>query len=192
LPFSTAGLNGKNTSRSIKDFCQNQKTDCPKLQEISKIQNMMKYLALIGLASILFFSCKKEEQLMTIDEYITKKALTSSVQKDSRGFYYKIEQPGSGTAPTINSKVTLFYKGYLTNGTVFDQTGTAANYESGNPVTFNLNQLISGWQVGLPLIKPGGKIILYLPPSLGYGAFGAGSIPGNAALIFEITLVAVS
>ena len=119
--------------------------------------------------------------------------MTSSVQKDSRGFYYKIDQAGSGTAPTISSKVTLFYKGYLTNGTVFDQTGTAANFESGNAVTFPLNQLIPGWQIGLPLIKPGGKITLYLPPTLGYGAYGAGSsIPGNAALIFEISLVAVS
>lgn len=152
----------------------------------------MKQLALIGLASILFFSCKKEEQLMTIDEYITKKGLTSSVQKDNRGFYYKIDQAGSGTAPNISSKVTLFYKGYLTNGTVFDQTGSASNFESGNPVTFPLNQLIPGWQIGVPLIKPGGKITLYLPPSLGYGAYGAGSIPGNAALIFEISLVAVS
>jgi FKBP-type peptidyl-prolyl cis-trans isomerase FkpA len=153
---------------------------------------MMKQLALIALASILFFSCKKEEQLMTIDEYITKKGLTSSVQKDNRGFYYKIDQAGSGTAPTISSKVTLFYKGYLTNGTVFDQTGSTSNFESGNPVTFPLNQLIPGWQIGVPLIKPGGKITLYLPPSLGYGAYGAGSIPGNAALIFEISLVAVS
>jgi len=41
---------------------------------------MTKQMALIGLVSILFFSCKKEEQLMTIDEYITKKGLTSSVK----------------------------------------------------------------------------------------------------------------
>jgi FKBP-type peptidyl-prolyl cis-trans isomerase FkpA len=85
----------------------------------------------------------------------------------------------------------LFYKGYLTNGKVFDQTGTTSNHEAGTPVTFTLNQLISGWQLGLPLIKPGGKIILYLPASLGYGPYGQGSIPGNAALIFEITLVSV-
>jgi FKBP-type peptidyl-prolyl cis-trans isomerase len=42
------------------------------------------------------------------------------------------------------------------------------------------------------LIKPGGRIILYLPPSLGYGPYGAGSIPGNAGLIFEVTLVSVN
>ncbi len=152
----------------------------------------MKQVAAFVFLSFLFFGCKKGEQLMSIEDYIIANALSNSIQQDSKGFYYKIEQAGSGTAPTLTSKVTIYYKGYLTNGTVFDQTGTAANYESGNPVTFNLNQLIPGWQLGLPLIKPGGKIKLYLPPSLGYGAYGAGSIPGNAALIFEITLVGVS
>jgi len=153
----------------------------------------MRNLGLVLVAGIvmLFSGCKKDEKLEAIGDYLTRTGLKSTVTEDQRGFYYKIVSAGIGTAPTLTSKVTLFYKGFLTNGNVFDQTGTAANYESGNPVTFTLNQLIPGWQVGLPLIKPGGKIILYLPPSLGYGAYGAGSIPGNAALIFEITLVSV-
>ena len=140
----------------------------------------------------MFFSgCKKEEKLETIGDYLTRTGLKSSVTEDPRGFSYKIVSAGAGTAPTLNSKVTIFYKGYLTNGNVFDQTGTVANYEAGNPVEYELKRLISGWQLGLPLIKPGGKIILYLPASLGYGPYGQGSIPGNAALIFEITLVSV-
>jgi len=153
----------------------------------------MRNLGLVLVAGIvmLFSGCKKAEQLESLEDHLTRTGLKSSVTADPKGFYYKIISAGAGTAPTLTSKVTLFYKGYLTNGNVFDQTGTAANYEAGNPVTFTLNQLIPGWQVGLPLIKPGGKIILYLPPSLGYGPYGQGSIPGNAALIFEITLVSV-
>lgn len=153
----------------------------------------MRNLGLVLLAGIvmLFSGCKKDEKLEAIGDYLTRTGLKSTVTEDQRGFYYKIVSAGTGTAPTLTSKVTIFYKGYLTNGNVFDQTGTAANYESGSPAPFTLNQLIQGWQLGLPLIKPGGKIILYLPPSLGYGAYGAGSIPGNAALIFEITLVSV-
>jgi len=72
----------------------------------------------------------------------------------------------------------------LIDGTTFDQTGSSA-------VTFQLGQLISGWQLGLPLIKPGGKIKLYLPPTLGYGSRTVGSIPANSILIFEISLVAI-
>ena len=106
----------------------------------------MKNLGLVLVAGIvmLFSGCKKEEKLETIGDYLTRTGLKSSVTEDPRGFSYKIVSAGAGTAPTPTSKVTLFYKGYLTNGNVFDQTGTAANHEAGSPVTFTLNQLISG------------------------------------------------
>jgi FKBP-type peptidyl-prolyl cis-trans isomerase len=139
-------------------------------------------------AFILFFvslvACKKNETLPTIEEYLTKNNLKTSVVTDPRGFYYKILEPGSGATPGLNSKVKTFYKGMLTNGSVFDESLTT-------PIEFPLNGVIMGWQYGIPLIKPGGKIILYLPPALGYGPYGTGPIPGNAGLIFEVTLVSV-
>lgn len=136
------------------------------------------------LFSILFSACKKNETLPSIEEYLTSNNLISSVVKDTRGFYYKILEPGSGATATISSKVKTLYKGMLTNGNIFDQ--------STSPIEFPLGNVILGWQYGIPLIKPGGRIILYLPPSLGYGPYGAGSIPGNAGLIFEVTLVSVN
>ena len=136
------------------------------------------------LFSILFSACKKNESLPSIEEYLTSNNLNGSVVKDTRGFYYKILEPGSGATATISSKVKTLYKGMLTNGNIFDQ--------STSPIEFPLGNVILGWQYGLPLIKPGGRIILYLPPSLGYGPYGAGSIPGNAGLIFEVTLVSVN
>jgi FKBP-type peptidyl-prolyl cis-trans isomerase FkpA len=129
-------------------------------------------------------SCKKEDTTETLDQYIKRMNLTGKVVQDPRGFYYNIISPGTGTNPSQSSKVTVLYTGALTSGTVFDQTGT-------NPATFNLNQLILGWQYGLPLIKAGGRIMLYLPPQLGYGSTAAGSIPANSNLIFDITLQSV-
>jgi FKBP-type peptidyl-prolyl cis-trans isomerase FkpA len=144
----------------------------------------MRFYTLLAICGLFIFSgCKKSETQETLEAYITKAGITDAV-KDTRGFYYKIVTEGAGANPAPTSKVTIFYKGTLTNGSIFDQTGS-------NPATFNLNQLILGWQYGLPLIKPGGKIILYLPPSLGYGAQAAGSIPANSVLIFEIQLVSV-
>jgi FKBP-type peptidyl-prolyl cis-trans isomerase FkpA len=70
----------------------------------------------------------------------------------------------------------------LTNGTVFDQSLT-------NPVLYPLSQLIAGWQIGLQLIKSGGKIRLFLPPSLGYGNNAVSSIPANSVLIFDVTII---
>ena len=84
--------------------------------------------------------------------------------------------------------VTVKYAGRLTNGTYFDPTtpGTTST------ATFALWQVIVGWQKGVPLISAGGKISLYIPPSLGYGSVPKGSIPANSILIFDIELVSVS
>ncbi|MFM2231772.1 MAG: hypothetical protein RJB31_473, partial [Bacteroidota bacterium] len=100
----------------------------------------MRNLGLVLFSGILLFfsGCKKAEQLESLEDYLTRTGLKSSVTADPKGFYYKIINAGAGTAPTLTSKVTLYYKGYLTNGLVFDKTGTSANYESGNPVEFTL------------------------------------------------------
>jgi len=100
------------------------------------------------------------------------------------GFFYSIETPGAGVTAGLCNAVSVKYVGKLTNGTIFDQT-------TGSPATFTLGELIVGWQKGLPLIKPGGKIHLYIPPSLGYGANANGPIPANSNLIFDMELVAV-
>ena len=144
----------------------------------------MKFLASFAFLLLVLSGCKKEDSQETIEQYLTRSNLMSSVTKDPRGFYYQIMTPGTGATPTLSSKVTVFYKGSLTNGNIFDQT-------SANPVTFGLNQLILGWQYGIPLVKAGGRIMLYLPPSLGYGSQSMGQIPANSALIFDITLQGV-
>jgi len=146
---------------------------------------MRLYVTLIlALGLVAFSGCKKNESTPeTLEAYIKRLGITDAV-KDDRGFYYKIITEGTGVNPTVSNNVTLFYKGTLTNGNIFDQTDA-------NPVTFGLGQLILGWQYGLPLIKPGGSIILYLPPELGYGIRSAGSIPPNSVLIFEIQLISV-
>ena len=100
------------------------------------------------------------------------------------GFYYEIMAAGTGTVtPAICSNVRVTYAGYLTNGTKFDEELVG--------ITFKLGQLIVGWQRGLPLIKKGGSINLYLPPSLGYGNSAVGSIPANSILRFSIQLLDV-
>jgi FKBP-type peptidyl-prolyl cis-trans isomerase FkpA len=78
------------------------------------------------------------------------------------------------------------YVGKLTDGTVFDQT------QGSNTFSTYLYNVIRGWTNGLPYIKPGGKIHLYIPPTLGYGSQAIGTIPGNSILIFDVELIAVN
>jgi len=101
---------------------------------------------------------------------------------DPRGFWYNIINGGEGVTPASCSQVSVVYTGKLTDGTVFEQQTSFVTV---------LDRLIDGWQEGIPLIKKGGQINLYLPPSLGYGANGNAVVPPNAILFFDISLIDV-
>ena len=116
-----------------------------------------------------------------VKKYLDSVGITAA-SLDSQGFYYQVLNSGSGTMPGQCSQVTVAYKGQLTNGTTFDQQTNAV---------FTLGSLIDGWREGLPLIKSGGEIKLYIPPTLGYGNSENSSIPANSILIFDISLISV-
>ncbi len=120
-------------------------------------------------------------EIATIQNYLSTHSLTAT--QHSCGLFYSITDPGTGDTPDLCSSVTVRYKGTLTNGSIFDQ--------STSNVSFPLSNLIIGWQQGIPLIKKGGKITLYVPPSLGYGSMSQSGIPGNSTLIFDIELIGV-
>jgi peptidylprolyl isomerase len=63
---------------------------------------------------------------------------------------------------------------------------------SGQPATFALAQVVEGWQKGLPGAKAGGRRLLILPPSMGYGAAGSGPVGPNETLIFSVDIIGVS
>lgn len=100
--------------------------------------------------------------------------------KHSSGIYYEIINPGSGATPSLNSKVFVTYTGKLLNGTKFD--------ESTSTINFPLSGVIEGWQIGIPLIKKGGRIKLIIPSAYAYGCNGSGPIPSNAVLFFDVNL----
>jgi FKBP-type peptidyl-prolyl cis-trans isomerase FkpA len=96
---------------------------------------------------------------------------------------------GTGDVATASTTVSVHYTGWLTNGSKFD-----SSLDRGELFVFNLGigQVIRGWDEGVEGMRVGGKRQLVIPPSLGYGASGAGtSIPPNATLIFEIELLDV-
>lgn len=125
-------------------------------------------------------------EVKVVEDYLAANSITNAV-KHCSGMYYRIIEPGTGQTTTRCAIVSVLYKGMLANGSVFDQTNTT-------PYQDYLSNLIRAWQIGVPLIKEGGKITMYIPASLGYGSAGAGggAIPANSMLIFDVTLVATS
>lgn len=127
-----------------------------------------------------------------VTSYLSSNNITNAVELNGCGLYYVIDMAGNNNFPGQCSSIQIKYTGRFQNGTVFDQT------QGNNTATFTLGELIEGWKRGLPLIGKGGKIRLYVPPSLGYGAAGyynpgTGSylIPPNSMLIFEVEMINV-
>lgn len=123
-----------------------------------------------------------DSEIVRLDKFITDNGITGFT-KHSSGLYYKITNPGTGNFPDQCNLVGVTYTGKLTNGTVFDASATT--------LFLSLKDLILGWRVGLPLIKSGGSIQLYIPPDFGYGNKASGSIPANSILYFDVSLNAV-
>jgi FKBP-type peptidyl-prolyl cis-trans isomerase FkpA len=147
----------------------------------------MKKLLILPMLALVFFSCKKKAAAdqASIDNGIITTYISShhlAAKATGSGLYYVVNAPGTGASIAAGSTVTVNYKGYLSNGTVFDQSTSSG-------ITISLGQVIQGWQEGIPLYKKGGSGILLIPSSLGYGAQATGSIPANSVLIFDITVL---
>jgi len=101
-------------------------------------------------------------------------------------------QAGDGATLEAGKTAVVYYRGWLTNGTLFDESRTGSDGKL-QPFSFTLgqHQVISGWEQGLAGMKVGGVRLLIIPPSVGYGAQGQGSIPPNSVLVFQVQLVAV-
>jgi FKBP-type peptidyl-prolyl cis-trans isomerase len=107
----------------------------------------------------------------------------------SSGLQYIDLKIGAGATAQAGQNVSVHYTGWLENGKKFD-----SSVDRGQPFSFPLGagRVIKGWDEGVQGMKVGGKRKLIIPPNLGYGARGAGgAIPPNAALIFEVELLAV-
>ncbi|MDG2226600.1 MAG: FKBP-type peptidyl-prolyl cis-trans isomerase [Flavobacteriales bacterium] len=143
---------------------------------------------MLVLLLVMFNSCKKEVVDYTqidediITEYIVDNNLTAIAT--GTGLYYVVDTPGNGTQPNSQSTVTVAYKGYLTNGSVFDESASSG-------ISFSLTSVIQGWQEGIPYFKEGGSGILLIPSELGYGSQATSGIPANSVLVFEVALIDV-
>lgn len=117
-------------------------------------------------------------------------AMGEKVVTTPSGLKYMDLVVGTGPAAEAGKTVVVHYTGWLTDGTKFD-----SSVDRGQPFSFPLGagRVIKGWDEGVAGMAVGGKRKLMIPPQLGYGSRGAGSvIPPNAELIFEVQLLEIA
>ena len=119
--------------------------------------------------------------------FLADYAARPGVKKTQSGLMYRVIKAGTGpTVQNDNDIVTVFYKGSLITGKVFDQT------KPEEPAQFPAGGLIPGWVEALKLMKTGDTWEIVVPADLGYGSEGAGSdIPPDQTLVFTMSLVKV-
>ncbi|MFM2482996.1 FKBP-type peptidyl-prolyl cis-trans isomerase [Celerinatantimonas sp. YJH-8] len=120
------------------------------------------------------------------EKFLAENAKKEGVVTTASGLQYQVLKEGDGPQPKLTDTVTVNYKGTLINGKQFD-----SSYDRGQPATFPLNRVISGWSEGVQLMHVGGKYRLFIPSKLAYGDTGAGSIPANSTLIFDVELLSI-
>lgn len=150
----------------------------------------MKYIKIL-LALVMLSSCStddntkdfREENDQEIQAFLEANNLNA--QMSNSGLYYIIDNPGTGETPIVTDRVKVAYKGYYTNGDIFDESDAEG-------ISFILQDVITGWIEGLSYFKEGGSGKLLIPSHLAYGSSDFRETPGGSVLVFDIELIYVN
>lgn len=115
------------------------------------------------------------------------KSIDGVIETPSGLQYIVISRSNDSKRPTLSDSVLVHYHGTLIDGTVFD-----SSIDRGEPISFVVTQVISGWTEGLQLMSVGDKFRFFIPPSLAYGERNAGKIGPNTTLIFDVELLDIN
>lgn len=110
----------------------------------------------------------------------------ANMTQKSAGLWVQDLVVGTGLDAISGRKVQVQYVGWLATGKEFDRSKGA-----GISITLGRGEVITGWDLGLVGMKPGGKRKLVIASELAYGSSGSGSIGPNQTLVFDVTVTSV-
>ncbi len=128
----------------------------------------------------------KTDETANLNKYLKEKNITA--KPTASGIYYIEKVKGTGAKAVAGKTVQVHYTGTLLNGTKFD-----SSRDRNKPFDFTLGQgqVIKGWDEGIAMMNVGGKAILIIPSSMGYGDRDMGTIPPYSTLVFDVELLDV-
>lgn len=128
----------------------------------------------------------------TIDPFDPTTFAQYEKYKDAKGGLFADVQKGNGEEMAAGKKGVVLYKGWLTDGQLFDQSKpNASGQMQAFSFTLGAHEVIPGWEQSINGMKAGGVRLFIIPPALGYGEAGQGPVPPNSVLIFKVELITV-
>ncbi len=126
------------------------------------------------------------EEVTASAEFLEREAAAEGAVQSESGMIIRVLVAGDGEQPEATDEVKVHYHGTLRDGSVFD-----SSVDRGEPAQFPLDRVIPCWTEAVTQMKVGGKSRIVCPASIAYGSRGMGSIPGDAALVFEVELLEI-
>ena len=117
------------------------------------------------------------------EKFMSENKMKDGIVSTDSGLQYRIIEQGNEVKAGPKDTVWVHYTGTLIDGTEFD-----ASDKEKDPVRMMLTRVIKGWTEGLQLVGEGGRIELFVPDSLAYGARRTGKIGPNSTLIFDVNV----
>lgn len=173
------GINGEMAGQAMKDDAHgfSQLSDAQARPLLQRFQQQFEQNQRAGV----------QENIDKGAKFMKEISNNKSVYTTKSGLKYRKIKDGNGKRPKSTDRVKVHYTGSLIDGTKFD-----SSVDRGEPLTFQLNQVIPGWTEGLQLMDEGAKYMLYIPYNLGYGEQQVGNIPAGSTLIFEVELIEIN
>jgi len=128
-----------------------------------------------------------EENKVKSEDFLQSNRSKTGIIVLESGVQYRIIEEGDGARPNMEDTVEVHYRGSKMDGREFD-----SSFARGVPQTFNVNEVLLGWQEVLPLMKSGSTWQIFVPPELAFGVRGQPPVGPNEALTFDIKLVQIT
>ena len=165
----------------------------PAVSKEDMVLNVQGYEKKMQMKQMEMYKKLAEENKKRSDGFLAENRKKKGIKELPSGVQYRVIEDGVGNHPTMDSEVTIHYRGSLigtedvNNYQEFDST-----FIRGEPRTLKVSEGLKGWQEILPLMRPGGKWQVYIPPELGFGIRGQSPIGPNEVLVFDITLLSIN
>ncbi|MGB5165401.1 MAG: FKBP-type peptidyl-prolyl cis-trans isomerase [Woeseiaceae bacterium] len=150
----------------------------------ARVEEAMAYVQKIQQAAAM---AEGAENLAAGEAFLAENGAREGVITTESGLQYEVITAGDGAMPTLSDTVTTHYHGTLIDGEVFD-----SSVDRGQPASFPVSGVISGWTEALQLMPVGSKWRLFVPADLAYGSQQRGPIKANSTLIFDVELLEIN